>query len=106
MSSTATATATRGPGHRYPSKVRTRARLLYTRYKWPQARISRHLDVPVDTLRGWLREALPEAGNARRYDRAAILAEAASGASRKELLERHGCSGRFLSDLLAGKIRP
>lgn len=97
----------RGPGHRYPSRVRTRARQLYQLYGWSKARIGRHLDVPVDTVREWLRDLDEDtAANARRYDRAAILAEHEDGATRAELRERHGCSDRFLSDLINGKLPP
>ena len=96
--------ATRGPGHRYDKRTRTRARAFYKVYGWSLARISRHLDVPVGTLRTWVAEFNPKEGNRRRYDRAMILADQAAGLSRAEIMARHGCSARFLSDLLAGKL--
>jgi len=56
-------------------------------------------------VRAWTAEFRQGDGNARRYDRAKILADAAT-MTRAEVVEKHGCSTRFLSHLLAGKLDP
>lgn len=94
----------RGPGHRYSARTRRRARRLYRQHAWTLARISRDLDVPVGTLRSWISDLNPCTGNARRYDRRRILAQVRDGASRQEIMQEHGCSARWLSDLLSGKL--
>ena len=97
----------RGPGHRYPPKVKRRARRLFRQHNWPAARIARELAVPYDRVRVWvadIREA-KGAANSRRYDRQAILDDSKT-MTRAQLRKAHGCSARFLSDLLNGKLDP
>lgn len=95
----------RSPGSRYATRTKRRARGLFKR-GWSKARIGRHLDVGLGALRRWLADLEPDDNpNARRYDRAAILADADS-MTRLQLRTKHGCSSRFLSDLLSGKLKP
>jgi len=96
-------TRSRGPGHRYPARTKRRARRLFKQHGWAAARIARHLGIPYDRVRAWTAEMRQGDGNARRYDRAAILADAAT-MTRADVVAKHGCSTRFLSDLLAGKL--
>lgn len=100
---TARSTATR-----YPERLRKRARKLWLPpFDWSMARISRELDVGLDVVRRWLADLRArEQPNARRYDRRAILDDQAAGLSRAAIIEAHGCSARFLSDLLSGKLKP
>lgn len=98
--------AAKGPGHRYDARTRRRARRLYSQHQWAITRIGRYLDVPEGTVRSWVRDLNPGTGNERRYDRAAILADVDAELSRAEIVEKHGCSQRFLSDLINGKIPP
>jgi hypothetical protein len=62
--------------------------------------------VGLGAVRRWLAD-LDDAAepNTRRYDRAQILADSKL-LSRAELRIKHGCSSRFLSDLLSGKLEP
>ncbi len=96
----------RSPGSRYAERTKRRARRLYTKHRWSKARIARELDVGMSALRHWLAGLDHADHNARRYDRQAILSEIAAGSSRAEVMERHGCSNRWLSDLLSGKLEP
>ena len=98
----------RTPGTRYPERTRRRARQLYQPpYEWPLARIARELRVGIDVVRRWVADLRSEADpHARRYDRAAILAELAADRPRTQIRAEHGCSARFLSDLATGKLKP
>jgi hypothetical protein len=63
--------------------------------------------VGLGALRRWLADLEDEDAelNPRRYDRAQILADS-KRMSRAEVRTKHGCSSRFLSDLLSGKLEP
>lgn len=83
--------------------------MLFSRpYDWSLARIARRLGVDVGTVRRWCADLRDSDPHARLYDRAAILADAAppNNMSRAALIEKYGCSPRFLSDLLTGKLKP
>jgi transcriptional regulator with XRE-family HTH domain len=97
----------RGPGHRYPAQVKRRARRLFKQHNWTAARIARELAVPYDRVRAWVADIRKAkgTGNVRRYDRQAILDDSKT-MTRAQLQARHGCSARFLSDLLNGKLDP
>jgi transposase-like protein len=95
----------RGPGHRYTPQEKRRARRLFKQHGWAAARIARYLSVPYDRVRAWTSDLRPGVGNQRRYDRSAILRDAPA-LTRAQLRAKYGCSGRFLSDLLAGKLDP
>ncbi len=95
----------RSAASRYSQRTKRRARTLYAKRGWSKARISRELDVGMGALRRWLADLDETTPSQRRYDRDAILADAAT-MNRSELQTKHGCSQRFLSDLLTGKLKP
>lgn len=96
----------RSAGTRYSERTKRRARRLYAERKWSKARIARELDVGLGAVRRWLSDLDADAEhNARRFDRQAILTDARH-MTRAEVQQKHGCSSRWLSDLLSGKLKP
>jgi uncharacterized protein YjcR len=96
----------KSPGVRYSEKQRKdAARMAKSRVAVPE--ISSKIGVSQKTIRDWLRAAgvSPASAIRRQYDRKAILRELASK-TRADIIARHGCSQKFLSQLATGKITP
>lgn len=95
----------RHSGTRYSAAVREKARRLYEEgCGIPE--ICKRLGPTPKVLRGWLlKMGVQLRGQARQYDRKAILISIKK-VGVTEAARQHGCSVRFASDLNTGRLRP
>lgn len=97
-------------GVRYDAKVKDRV-LRLARDEVPVSEIKRRLGAKAPskrTIRMWMAEADPpiaRQGNPRVYNREAILQDLKT-MTRTEVREKHGCSNKYLTDLINGEIAP
>lgn len=95
-------------GVRYGAGVKERV-LELAREKVPVSDIRERLgkkSPSEKTIRTWMSDAkIARQGNPRVYDRKAILDDLKT-MSRTEVREKHGCSNKYLTDLISGEIAP
>ncbi len=98
---------TKTSGVRYDDATRKRAHQLARKGK-TVPEIERELAGPSQkTIRTWLSSngIAPNPGRQRQYDRKKILRDL-KRMSRTAVCKKHGCSAKFVSDLVNGKIDP
>ncbi len=96
-------------GTRYSETVKREAAKLYKK-GMPLTDICRRDGMPNNTkvVRRWLVLKGIEIRSIKRpiYPRKKILKQLEAGSSRSEIIAEHGCSTKFLSNLVNGKISP
>jgi transposase-like protein len=89
---------------RYPERTRQRFRRFVLEDGLSITEAALKVRVPRSTASAWLDEDERPGPTPRQYDRELILAEVDAGVDRKTIQARHGCSARWLSDLINGRL--
>lgn len=91
---------------RYTERTRQRFRRLVLEDGLSVTAAALQVRVPRSTASAWLDEEERPGPTPRRYDRAKVLAEVEAGVDRQTIQANHGCSARWLSDLINGHLAP
>lgn len=93
------------------AKHHEEARRLYEDEGWSVAQISKKVGMPEDpkTIRRWLTKLgvdIRSPSDSRRYPRKKILKALKAKVPRREIVEKYGCSRKYLCLLARGTIKP